>query len=289
MTRAAAKTGLGPTAMVAIEQYFPKEKRIVDDALAHHVLPSGMRAYVWLMRLDPARDWMVRATEKNLPGIWAGMMGRKRYIDEKLTESTGNLDAVVNLGAGFDTRAYRLPALAEVPVWEVDQPENVEPKRARLRKLLGAVPSHVTLVPIDFDREDLGTALAAHGYLAKGRTFFVWEAVTQYLTEPGIGATFDFLATAARGSRLAFTYVRKDFLDGKNVYGGQALYERYVVRDRLWLFGMAPENVETFLGAYGWGVVEHFDYEVLAERYVEPTGRELASSPIERIVYAKKL
>ena len=126
MTRAAAKTGSGPVTMVAIEQYFPKEKRIVDDALAHHVLPSGMRAYVWLMRLDPARDWMVRATEKSLPGIWAGMMGRKRYIDEKLTESAGQIDAVVNLGAGFDTRAYRLPALADTPVWEVDQPENVE-------------------------------------------------------------------------------------------------------------------------------------------------------------------
>src|ERR671916_158966 len=187
MTRAAAMTGSGPTAMVAIEKYFPGDRRIVDDNLAHRFLPSGMRAYVRLMRLDPARDWMVRATEKSLPGIWAGMMCRKRYIDEKLIESVGHVDAVVNLGAGFDTRAYRLPALAAVPVWEVDQPENVEPKRARLRKLLGAVPPHVALVPIDFDHEHPGAVLAGHGYPAKGRTFFVWEAVTQYLTEAGIG------------------------------------------------------------------------------------------------------
>jgi methyltransferase (TIGR00027 family) len=289
MTQAAAKTGLGPTAMVAIEQHFPKDRRIVVDDLAHRILPLGMRAYVRLMRFDPARDWMVRATEKSLPGIWAGMMCRKRYIDEKLIESAGHVDAVVNLGAGFDTRAYRLPALAALPVWEVDQPVNVEPKRARLRKLLGAVPSHVALVPIDFDREELGAVLAAHGYPAKGRTFFVWEAVTQYLTEAGIGAAFDFLATAARGSRLAFTYVRKDFLDGQLMYDGETLHKRYVVRDKLWLFGMAPEDVGTFLGSHGWDVVEHLGYEELAERYVEPTGRELSSSPIERIVYAEKL
>lgn len=289
MTHAAAKTGSGPVAMVAIEQHFPKDRRIIDDVLAYRILPLGMRAYVWLMQVDLARDWMVRLTEKSLPGIWAGMMCRKRYIDDKLIESTGQLDAVVNLGAGFDTRVYRLPALADMPVWEVDQPENVEPKRARLRKLFGAVPLHVTLVPIDFDREELGTVLAAHGYSVKERTFFVWEAVTQYLTEAGIRATFDFLATAPRGSRLAFTYVRKDFLEGQVMYGGEAIYKQYVVRDKLWLFGMAPEDVENFLGAYGWSVIEHLGYEGLAERYVKPTGRKLASSPIERMVYAEKL
>jgi O-methyltransferase involved in polyketide biosynthesis len=40
--------------------------------------------------------------------------------------------------------------------------------------------------------------------------------VTQYLTEPGVRKTLDFLARAAGGSRLAFTYVRKDFLEGKD-------------------------------------------------------------------------
>lgn len=197
MPQAAVKTGSGPTAMVAIEQHFPKDQRIIDDDLAYRILPRGMRAYVWLMRLDQARDWMVRASEKSLPGIRAGMRCRKRYIDEKLVDSAEQIDAVVNLGAGLDTRVYRLPDLSNKPVWEVDQPENVEPKRARLRKLLGAVPPRVALVPIDFDCEELDTVLAAHGYPAKERTFFVWEAVTQYLTGAGIGADFDYLATAA--------------------------------------------------------------------------------------------
>jgi methyltransferase (TIGR00027 family) len=275
--------------MVAIEQHFPKNRRIIDDDLAYRILPRGMRAYVWLMQLDLARDWMVRVSEKSVPGIWAGMMCRKRYIDEKLIDSAEQIDAVVNLGAGFDTRAYRLPVLDNKLVWEVDQPENVEPKRARLRKLFGAVPPHVTLASIDFDREELGTVLAAHGYSANERTFFIWEAVTQYLTEAGIKAAFDFLATAARGSRLAFTYVRKDILGGHAMYSGEALYKQYVVRDKLWLFGMTPEEVETLLGAYGWSVVEHLGYDELAEWYVKPTGRELSSTPIERMVYAQKL
>ena len=57
----------------------------------------------------------------------------------------------------------------------------------------------------------------------------------------------------------------------------------------LWLFGLDPENVDDFLGDYGWRVLEHLGYEELADRYVKPTGRELTSMAIERIVYAEKL
>ena len=288
MARAAAKTGAMPAVIVAIEQRFPKDQRIIADDLAYAMLPFGMKAFVWLMRPAFARDWMVRATEKAAPGIWALMACRKRYIDEKLIEAVDEIDAVVNLGAGFDTRVYRLPTLADVPVWEIDQPENIAPKRLRLRRLLGAIPPHVNLVPIDFDRQDLGAVLTAHGYSAAARTFFIWEGVTQYLTQAGLVATFEFLARAARGSRLTFTYVRKDFIDGKATHGHEDLYKRLVVKG-VWLSGMEPDHVEPFLDPFGWRVIEHIGYQELVDRYVKPTGRELAFTPVERIVYAEKL
>ena len=289
MTKGAASTGAGPMLAVAIEQNFPGNQRIIEDDLAYSILPSSMRAVVQLTRLAFIRDWMIRRLDKRSPGTWGGMLCRKRYIDEKLIESIAHIDAVVNLGAGFDTRAYRLPALAAMPVWEVDQPENIGLKQARLQKLFGRVPNHVKLQPIDFDREELGAVLAAHGCPAEGRMFFIWEAVTQYLTERGIRKTFDFLARAARGSRLAFTYIRRDFLDCQVMYGQELLYKRYVGREKIWLFGMDPEGVVNFLTPYGWRVVEHLGYEELTERYVKPAGRELASLPVERMVYAEKL
>jgi methyltransferase (TIGR00027 family) len=289
MTRAAARTGSGPMTMVAIEQYFPTDQRIIDDSLAYPILPFAMRTFVWLMKPDWARDWMVRVTERRVPGIWSTMMCRKRYIDEQLVRSADRINAIVNLGAGFDTRVYRLPALAEIPAWEVDQPEIIEQKRARLQKLFGEVPAHVRLVPIDFEKEDLGTVLATHGYSTDNRTFFIYEAVTQYLTEIGVRATFDFLAEAASGSRLAFTYIRNDFIEGRVLYEWEDMYEKYVLKDRTWLFGMDPDGVSNFLEPYGWIMVEHLGYEELAERYVKPTGRKLATLPIERVVYAEKL
>ena len=90
MTQQAAKTGLGPTIIVAIEQQFPEGARIIKDDLAYQILPFGMRAYVWLMRPSLVRDWMVRATEKKTPGIMAMVMCRKRYIDDKVAEAAAD-------------------------------------------------------------------------------------------------------------------------------------------------------------------------------------------------------
>lgn len=288
MTKAAAKTGVGPTVIVAVEQHFSESQRIIHDELAYSILPLSMRIWVRFMQFAPIRNWMIRAAEKSAPGIWAGMTCRKRYIDEKLIEAAEEMEAVVNLGAGFDTRLYRLPAVAKIPAWEVDQQENINAKRPRLQKIFGQVPSHIKLVSIDFDHEKLEAALASHAYSVEQRTFFIWEAVTQYLTETGIKTTFDFLAKAKSGSRLAFTYILKEFLNGDHFYGQERLYQQYVVKDKAWLFGINPKEVADFLGQYGWRVVEHLGYDAFAEKYVKPTGRIFPSMSIERMVYAEK-
>lgn len=287
MAKAAGKTAIMPMALVAVEQYYPKTQRVIDDGLAARLLPFGAIIFVRSLRRW-MRDWIIGMSEKSNPGIWGGLLCRKRYIDEKLVACRNEIEAVVNLGAGFDTRPYRLPALSSLPIWEVDQCENVEPKEKRLRKALGTIPANVKLVPADFERDDLGSILAAEGYSPGKPTFFMWEAVTQYLTEQGVRATFDWLAKAAPGSRLAFTYVRRDFLSGKAFYGWESGYRRFVA-SKVWLFGIEPEDCPTFLKGYGWRIIEDVGYNELADRYIRPTGRQLASTPVERMVYAERV
>ena len=43
MTKAAAKTSADPISIVAIEQSFPKDQRIVVDDLALQILPLSVR------------------------------------------------------------------------------------------------------------------------------------------------------------------------------------------------------------------------------------------------------
>lgn len=290
MAKKAADTATGPAATVAIEQNFPEGTRLIDDDLAGRILPFGMRFWVWLTRSSWIRDWMLGMSEKKAPGVWAIFPCRKRYIEEKVAEAAvGQTEAVVNLGAGFDTLPYRLDALENVPVWEVDQAVNIDAKRSGLERVLGEVPAHVTLVSIDFDSEELTAAMASHGHALDKKTFFILEAVSQYLTAAGIQTTFDFLAKAPTGSRLAFTYVRKDFIEGKALYRLDEFHKSMVLKEKSWLFGIDPEDVDDFLGGYGWRVLEHLGYEELGERYVKPTGRTLECTAVERVVYAEKV
>jgi methyltransferase (TIGR00027 family) len=162
-------------------------------------------------------------------------------------------------------------------------------KYERILKLFGEVPGNVRLISVDFDRQDLQAVLEKSDFTQGKKTFFLWEAVTQYLKETGIRATFDFLAKSVSGSQLIFTYVRKDFLDGEKMYGWEKGYEKYVLKDNLWHFGMNPDGWPDFLKDYGWRVVEDLGYDELADRYVSPTGRQLATMLIERILLAEKV
>ncbi|GAB2817320.1 SAM-dependent methyltransferase [Lentzea nigeriaca] len=276
-----AGTAVGPMVIAAVDQF--DEHPLVRDDHAARMLPAAGRLAVAAARWRPVRTLLFAATEKKIPGLWAGMLCRKRYIDEQLDASGAS--TVVVLGAGFDTRGCRA---GERRVFEVDLPVNVASKRERLRAVFGSVPAGVTLVPIDFERQRIADVLAEHGYRTDQPVFFVWEAVTQYLTEDAVREMFDFLAQAPVGSELVFTFVRKDFLDGTTMFGGEAAYREFVVKRRLWKFGLLPDEVAGFLTPYGWAEVEQLGPQEFAERFLESSGRMLPVSEIERTVYCVK-
>lgn len=287
MGNAAAQTAVGPMTIVAVDQH--EEVPLVRDKLAYRVLPTGAKAVAAFAWLAPVRRWVITATEQKIPGLWSSMLCRKRYIDDQVRAvSFDGIDAVVILGAGLDTRAYRLPYLSATPCYEVDLPENIDHKRSLVRKLYGKIPEHVTLVPIDFETQELADVLAAYGYDSRGRTVFVWEAVTQYLTEGAIRRIFEFLETARTGSRLVFTYVRKDFLDGEEFYGAEEAHRDYVVTRRLWHFGWDPGQMPGFLAEYNWRQIEQAGPREFADRYLDPRGRGLSASEVELSVLAER-
>jgi methyltransferase (TIGR00027 family) len=284
----AAQTAFGPMVQAAIEQYEPPERRLVSDDLALSMLPAGQRAMVRAMRWPLLRRLTISAGERAVPGSWSLITSRKRYIDDKLDEALPNIDSVVVLGAGLDTRAYRLARRSDIPVFEVDLPVNIARKQAAVQRARGAQPASVHLVPLDFETDDLIGALTEHGYRPDARTFFIWEGVTQYLTEDAVRATLGALRAAPPGSRLVFTYVRRDFIDGVNMYDAAMLYKRFRQRQQVWCFGLDPDEVSEFVAEYGWRLVEQAGPDYFLRNYIEPTGRNLAASQLEWSAYAQK-
>jgi methyltransferase (TIGR00027 family) len=275
--------------LAAIEQHEPPGRRLVDDDLAASFLPTPTRWLVAATRSSALRRLFIAAMDRSGPGLWANLTCRKHYVADKLDNALASIDAVVILGAGMDTRAYQLARHTHMPVFEVDLPVNIARKTATVRRVLGEVPRSVRFVALDFERDDLLSALAEHGYHPEYRVFFIWEGVTQYLTGEAVRATLEGLRPVAAGSRLVFTYVRRDFIDGTNLYGTPTLYRRVRRRRQLWHFGLQPEEVEGFLAGYGWRLAEQVGPEQLVQRYIEPAGRHLTASQIEWSAYAEKM
>ncbi|BBY91178.1 S-adenosyl-L-methionine-dependent methyltransferase [Mycobacterium gallinarum] len=283
-----AQTAFGPMVLAAVEQYEAPERRLVDDDLALAFLPAGLRGLVKATRLATLRRLMIGATERAGQGLWANLACRKRFIDETLDDALPDIDAVVILGAGMDTRPYRLARRSDVPVYEVDLPVNIERKKAAVRRVLGEAPASVRLVPVDFERDDLAAELTRAGHRSGDRAFFVWEGVTQYLTADAVHATFEYLRSAAPSSRLVFTYVRQDFIDGRNLYGARSAYRRFREKQQLWKFGLETDDIAAFVAQYGWRLIEQAGPDYFLRHYVEPSGRKLTASQLEWTAYAEK-
>lgn len=285
----AAQTAFGPMVIAAGEQYVPEAQRLLHDELAVQFLPPNLRLVVRACRWRFVRNMLINLTEKQAPGVWGGTLCRKRYAEEKVSGAvqTG-IRQVVVLGAGMDTGVYRLPALAGVACFEIDLPANIVDKRARLQAIYGQVPEHVTLLPVDFETQDLSAALANNGFDISKPAMFVWEAVTQYLSEDSVHAMLSYLGKAATGSQLIFTYVRKDFLDGTNFYDSERLHHQFVTKYGVWHWGIEPADVDDLLRECGWTEREQVGRAEYLARYVEPTGRDLPVAEIERFVFAEK-
>ncbi len=282
----AARTALGPMVIAAVEQFEPPP-RILTDPLAIRFLPPSLALVARACRWRTARNLVIRGTESSAHGLWGAVLCRKRYADDQVAAAVASgVRQLVVLGAGLDTRAYRLAGDARV--FEVDLPENVDLKRTRVRSALGEVPGAVRLVPVDLASGDLMESLSANGFRPGEPAMFVWEAVTQYLTGDAVRATLAHLATAAAGSRLVFTYVPRDFLDGTNRYRAERIHRDFVARRRVWHFGLAPEEAGPLLAEHGWTEREQLGPDGYRERYLAPAGRDLPVTGLERIVYATR-
>ena len=284
----AAQTALGPMVLAAIEHNESPGRRLVDDDLAESFLPAQWRWLVRSARAGAVRRALTGASERSGPGLWASIACRKRFIDERLSDPLNDVDTVVVLGAGLDTRACRIARHSDMPVFEVDQHVNTERKAAVLERVLGATPPSVRLVPLDFETEALMPALQAAGYRRGDRTFFIWEGVTQYLRPEAVRSTLDQLRDAAPGSRLVFTYIRQDFVDGTDLHGAEALYRRFRQRRQVWRSGLVREDVGELLDEYGWRLVEQAGPSYFRDTYIRPTGRTLSASPLEWTALAER-
>lgn len=136
-------------------------------------------------------------------------LARARFCEDSLRTAfrTGTEQYVI-MGAGLDTFAFRERELVQThPVFEVDHPLTQFAKRKRVERAGWPMPENLHLVPVDFAKDSLSSALLDAGFDPNKKTFFSWLGVSYYLTGAQITAVLSELSgLCAKGSSLVFDY-----------------------------------------------------------------------------------
>lgn len=265
-------TAMGIAVLRAVESEKPEGERICYDPFARQFLPG------WFYRTT--RFFIQTGyAEHRGKGVVGFLAARDRYIDDYLAGCLEEgFNQLVILGAGYDSRAYRFPALKGlVRVFEVDHPATQQKKLVGVRKIFGALPKHVTYVAIDFNQQTRGSrrdslledCLVANGYDPLAKTVFIWQGVTYYLDPAAVDSTLAFIALhAAPESSVIFDYIDDVLLSAPTGHGeikGMQRYRGMTGEDLR--FGFPVSQIELFLHQRGFKHIKNIRSEELKTLY----------------------
>ena len=128
-------------------------------------------------------------------------------VDTFARKEDGRKCNVVFLGAGFDTRSYRLESILnneDANLYEVDAAGTQANKRRTLDNAR-IDSSNVQFVACDFEQEDWMECLQTKSDFDNSlATAFVWEGVMMYLDIEVAMATISKVRKCGKGSCIAF-------------------------------------------------------------------------------------
>jgi methyltransferase (TIGR00027 family) len=168
-------------------------------------------------------------------GTWRHVTIRTRFFDDFSIDVARSCRQIVLLGAGLDSRAYRLPWPESTTIFEIDTDELLGWKQEVL-DAAGLIPNcERRTVPADL-RSDWLSPLAAAGHILAEPTAWLAEGLLVYLaTEVAESMLGALSATSAPGSRL----------------GASLPVANSLARPGLWLLPPQQDPVSWF-APFGW-------------------------------------
>ena len=272
-------TAQGVAKQRLIESLAKPNKRVIYDPYAKYFVLGaslikllGHKISVWL-------------GDKIVPGMHEHLICRTRFIDDLIEESTSaGIEQYVILGAGYDSRAYRLKLPPKLKIFEVDQPEVQGIKRLKLPKSI-LNRKNIIYVSIDFNNQSLKEQLLDAGFDKSKSTIYTLEGVSQYIPKEALSSTLKELATlnANSNSKIFISYVNKLLLeDSKACFGmGYSRPEKaikFIINGAKkvgepWISFYSAEEIQNLLSENGFIVIENQTLADLNSKYFAPVGR----------------
>ncbi len=232
-----------------------RDDRLIDDPWAgEFVRRSG-----W----HPPTDELDGGSLEELT-TWVA--ARTKFLDEFVVDAVASgCGQVVLLGAGLDTRAFRLPWPGPVTVYELDTADMVAFKTGVLG---AAVPAAATraVVPIDL-RDDWPAAVRGAGFLPDVPTAWILEGLLMYLPDDAVDALMTRVGElSAPGSAIGATITN---VDVAAAITDAPLFHDSPINREDWLAMLrsnGPADPVAWFDSYGWRAAA-VSIDELAARY----------------------
>jgi methyltransferase (TIGR00027 family) len=208
------------------------------------------------------------ATRRRRLAVSFSIVIRTRFLDDLLQQaSASGVRQVVLLGAGMDSRAFRMDWPENTRLFEVDTAAPLDFKASVLRQERAVARCERITVPVDL-REVWPAALAAAGHDPTAPTVWIAEGLLIYLPLDAVELLLARISTqSAPGSRMGLTL------------GSRGVIERFRAdavpgsAASMWVSEM-PDDPVVWLAGHGWQADSH----TLRER-AAVYGRPISTPP----------
>jgi methyltransferase (TIGR00027 family) len=255
-----------------------------SDPIAERLLREDELAPVRAVRAATRDDLRIRtagATARMsvaaVRAVAQVVVPRTVVIDDALatavTAAAGTQAVLV--GAGLDTRPWRLAALSDVTVFAVDHPASQADARDRASGLI-PVARRLVLIPVDLSTSRLDPALASAGHDPAAPTVWVWEGVVPYLARSDVEATVSALADrSAPGSVLVVNYQTPSLVATLGrwvaILVGRLFRVEPFTADEPWRSLWTPSDMAQLLAEHGFTTQRDVDLFQVAQGIGSPT------------------
>eukprot|EP00581_Thalassiosira_minuscula_P013719 CAMPEP_0183730376 /NCGR_PEP_ID=MMETSP0737-20130205/32688_1 /TAXON_ID=385413 /ORGANISM="Thalassiosira miniscula, Strain CCMP1093" /LENGTH=356 /DNA_ID=CAMNT_0025962853 /DNA_START=18 /DNA_END=1084 /DNA_ORIENTATION=+ len=278
------------------ESLLPPEQRLYCDPYAYAMHSNGT-----------ITQWLGPKMMERIDG-WMGLVGFREMISVRTRWLDDQVDATIHkkveqerakqlviLGAGYDTRGFRLDLWKDsnnedFRVVEVDQPEVQENKIKKMQWLVQNDDNgkdiadrmdskKVQFLPVDFNSDDLQQQVQLmEGFNANVPSVVILEGVTQYIPKESTADTLKKIKDIVPpGSTLLITHVPEKFFAPRDTLTkaqGMILWWAEKVGEP-WISGWSTEEFEDFLNDCGYQVISSTTQTDYNHTYLKSVGRKM--------------
>ena len=271
IAKQASGTAMATAFMRALAAYDPRKEIRGNDYLAEIFLEEEQKKPL----KDPAiRAWVMQ--NKIAPGAYEFMIARTAFFDRIVEQALKeNIEQVVLLGAGYDSRPYRFGEfIQDTKIFELDAKPTQQRKKEYLQQAEISISEQISFVPINFETDNLRVTLTEAGFSQEKKTLFIWEGVTYYLSAEVVDNMLAFVrSNPPSGSSIAFDYASLSE-EALNEDGAKELRKHMQSRysNEPTKFGIRTGKIEAFLAERGFEVIEHLTAADMSEMYLSIGG-----------------